>query len=53
MVTAVDLPCVRAAGPAHAERVGEFAGSGFLFKDNIEVVALEDPGGECEGRGAR
>ncbi|KAG1670688.1 hypothetical protein FOA52_010964 [Chlamydomonas sp. UWO 241] len=35
---------VLTAGPAHAERVGEFAGSGFLFKDNIEVIALDDPG---------
>lgn len=30
------------AGPAHADKVAEFATSGFLFKDMAEVVAIED-----------
>ena len=27
------------------EKVGEFAGSGLIFKDTVEVKALEDPDG--------
>lgn len=39
---AVSLLC--GTGSAWAgEKVGEFAASGFLFKDTVEVVALEDP----------
>lgn len=30
------------AGPAHAEKVAEFATSGFLFKDTVEVVMIDD-----------
>lgn len=30
------------AGSAHAEKIGEFNGSGFLFKDNVEVAAIDD-----------
>jgi hypothetical protein len=26
--------------------VGEFQASGFLFKDSVEVTALDDPEGE-------
>lgn len=31
---------------AHASvKVGEFSGNGFIFKDTVEVVAVEDPEG--------
>lgn len=43
---AVALALSAAAGPAFAanrEKVGEFAASGLLFKDTVEVVALDDP----------
>jgi catabolite regulation protein CreA len=32
-------------GPASAlgERVGEFNASGFLFKDSVELTAIDDP----------
>ncbi len=26
-----------------SEKVAEFAGTGFIFKDSIEVTAIEDP----------
>ncbi len=48
--------CRVPAGAAHAdkERVAEFAASGLLFKDTVEVTALEDPESEwprpwCQG----
>lgn len=36
------------AGAAHADRnrVAEFAASGLLFKDQVEVTALDDPESE-------
>eukprot|EP00955_Chlamydomonas_euryale_P002712 29023-Chlamydomonas_euryale.AAC.7 len=36
-----------AAGPVHAEKLAEFTGSGFLFRDNIEVTVVDDEGGEA------
>ncbi len=44
-VHAVSLPY---AGAAHADRnrVAEFAASGLLFKDQVEVTALDDPESE-------
>mmetsp|Transcript_19358 Transcript_19358/g.57424 ORF Transcript_19358/g.57424 Transcript_19358/m.57424 type:complete len:227 (-) Transcript_19358:571-1251(-) len=32
------------AGPVHAEKLAEFTGSGFLFRDNIEVTVVDDEG---------
>jgi catabolite regulation protein CreA len=34
------------AAIAAKEKVGEFQASGFLFKDTVEVTALDDPDGE-------
>ena len=34
------------AAYADKERVAEFAASGLLFKDNVEVTALDDPESE-------
>lgn len=45
-VSAKTVACHVSTGPAQAERIAEFAGSGFLFKDNIEVMALDDDGGK-------
>jgi hypothetical protein len=28
-----------------SNKVGEFTGNGFIFKDTVEVVAVEDPDG--------
>lgn len=34
---------------AHAsDKVGEFTGNGFIFKDTVEVVAVEDPEGNFQ-----
>ena len=33
------------AGACASEKVGEFTASGFLFKDSVEVVSVEDPDG--------
>ena len=33
------------AGASASEKVGEFTASGFLFKDSVEVVTVEDPDG--------
>lgn len=41
------------SGPAWAggrDKVGEFQASGFLFKDTVEVTALDDPDGGRRGR---
>lgn len=27
--------------------MGEFSASGFIFKDSVETVAVEDPDGSC------
>ena len=29
-----------------ADKIGEFPASGFIFKDSVEAVAVEDPDGE-------
>ena len=43
LAVALSLPtCVQAA-----EQVGNFGASGFIFKDSVEVVAVEDPDGEA------
>ncbi len=34
-----------AAAMATDSKIGEFAASGFVFKDTVEVRALEDPEG--------
>ena len=33
------------AGSAQAniEKVGDFAASGFIFKDNVDIIVIEDP----------
>lgn len=42
----LQLPACACAGPALArEKVAEFQASGFLFKDTVEVNALDDPEG--------
>jgi hypothetical protein len=35
--------CVAGAAGANIEKVGNFAASGFIFKDNVEVVVIDDP----------
>lgn len=44
------MPCmhiVHNAGPVFArEKVAEWQASGFLFKDTVEVTAVDDPEGQ-------
>ena len=43
LAVALSLP----TGVQAADQVGNFGASGFIFKDSVEVVAVEDPDGEC------
>ncbi|GAX83092.1 hypothetical protein CEUSTIGMA_g10518.t1 [Chlamydomonas eustigma] len=47
LVASTTLLTLSFQGPAVAEKIGEFTGSGFLFKDNVEVMAVDDT--EVEG----
>jgi len=37
------LPSVDAASSSYGDKVGEFTSSGLIFKDTVEVIAIEDP----------